>query len=142
MKAANYVLVADSGLAKLYAADAGFKSLELLYTQANPDGRKMRSELDSDRPGVQRSSSGGTHGLGGDQNSQRHESEKFAKYLCKGLSQDKQENKFESLALVAPPHFLGELRSNLDNACQKVLVKTLAKDLLRADEVVIASHLV
>ena len=44
--------------------------------------------------------------------------------------------------LVAPPHFLGELRQHLSKECQHVLGKTVNKDLLRADSKEIIAHLV
>ena len=142
MKLTHYILVADSGKAKIFKSDASLGALELVHEQANPAGRLTRTELDSDRPGTQRNSIGGTHGLGGDDNSHHHESEVFACELCKYLQTEHQVGNYNSLMLVAPPHFLGELRQHLSKECQHVLGKTVNKDLLRADSKEIIAHLV
>lgn len=49
------VLVADSGAAKIYMADKRLTDIDLFEEVDNPEGRLTRSELDSDRPGAQRS---------------------------------------------------------------------------------------
>jgi protein required for attachment to host cells len=44
------------------------------------------------------------------------------------------QNEFERLVLVAPPRFLGRLRSSLDAPTQQLVVGSLDKDLARAKE--------
>lgn len=142
MKKTHYILVADSGAAKIYKAENGLKTLELVLEQANPAGRKTKAELESDRPGVQRNDGGGTHGFGGDNNPHQHESEQFARSLCKLLQTDHQDGKFSDLMIAAPPHFLGDLRAHLSKDCQKVLGKTVNKNLVRSDDKGIIAHFV
>lgn len=133
MKKTYYILVADAGAAKLYRTEGGSGTPELAHERSNPAGRKTRSELESDHPGMQRNSIGGAHSLGGDNDAQRHESEQFARELCSMLKREHGAGKFTDLLIAAPPHFLGELRQHLSADCQKVLGKTLHKDLLRTD---------
>jgi protein required for attachment to host cells len=142
MKKTHYILVADSGMAKIYKAETPLATLELVHEQANPEGRKTRSELDSDRPGMQRKDAGGSHGLGGDSNSQQHESEQFARTLCKLLQSEHQAGKYSGLMIAAPPHFLGNLRHHLSKECQHALGKTVNKNLLRSDDKGIIAHFV
>jgi len=142
MSKTHYILVADSGMAKIYKTDAALDALELVHEQANPAGRKTRTELETDRPGMQRNSLGGTHGLGGDTNTPRHESGQFARELCKFLQKEHQVGNFDSLMLVAPPHFLGDLREHLGKECQQTLAKTVNKDLVRSSTKDILAHLV
>jgi protein required for attachment to host cells len=140
MKKTYYILVADSGTAKLFRAQGGLNNLELVHEQSNPEGRKMRGELESDRPGQQRNDQGGAHGLGGDTNAHRHESDQFARELCGLLHREHEAKKFTDLLIAAPPHFLGDLRHHLSGDCQKVLGKEVHKDLVRADTSDILAH--
>ncbi|MEY4642894.1 MAG: hypothetical protein RLZZ227_2888 [Pseudomonadota bacterium] len=139
-KRISYILAADSGGAKLYSAQGGKGELALVQQIDNPAGRKMRSELDADRPGQQRNDGGGMHGLGGDRDSQQHESERFARLLCRLLHEEYLAGKFSDLMIAAPPHFLGELRQHMSADCYKVLGRSVNKDLLRSDAQDILQH--
>jgi protein required for attachment to host cells len=133
MNKTYYILVADAGAAKLYRTDGESGTPELAHERSNPAGRLTRSELESDRPGMQRNSIGGAHGLGGDNDAQKHESEQFARELCNMLKREHGAGRFTDLLIAAPPRFLGELREHLSGDCRKVLGKTVHKDLLRTD---------
>lgn len=140
MNKGYYVLVADSGAAKVYRAEADLGDLQLVHERANPAGRKMPGELESDRAGQQRNTIGGMHSLAGDHDPQRHESEQFARTLCELLQHERQNGRFTDLLIAAPPKFLGELRAHLSDDCSKALVRTVHKDLLRSDTRDIAAH--
>lgn len=140
MKTNYCVLVADDGAAKLYQAEDELANLQLVYEHANPAGRKMPGELESDRAGQQRNTIGGMHSLAGDHDPRRHESERFARELCALLQREHRDGKFTSLLIAAPPRFLGELREHLSEDCRKVLVKTVNKDLVRSDVRDVAAH--
>ena len=142
MKMQHYILVADSGAARIYKAEYGLDKIELVHGQDNPAGRKTRSELETDRPGMQRNDGGGVHGFGGDNDAHRHESEQFARTLCKWLHTEHQTGNFTSLLIAAPPHFLGDLRKHLSKDCQQVLGKTVNKDLLRSNDKDIIAHFI
>lgn len=139
MKKTHYILVADSGAAKIFRTD-DMQSLELAHELSHPAGRKTRTELNSDRPGVQRNSIGGAHGLGGDKDPHQHEREQFARELCHLLQREHGAGNFADLMIAAPPHFLGDLRQHLSDGCLKVLGKTVHKDLLRADPKQVLDH--
>jgi protein required for attachment to host cells len=139
MNQTTYMLVADSGQARLFSATAA-TGLELVAKLDNPAGRKTKAELQSDRPGIQRSDAGGMHGLGGDKDPHRHASETFARELCARLHQEHLAGHFSALKIAAPPQFLGELRAHLNKECQQVLVQTLDKDLVRMPEKELLSH--
>lgn len=136
------LLVADSGAAKIYIADKRLTDIDLLEEMENPEGRLMRGEQTSDRPGVQRNDGGGSHGLGGDRSAQEHASERFARTLCSRLHDLHQAGRMHELKIAAAPHFLGLLRQHLHKDCQAILAKTVNKDLLRADTATIAAQLV
>jgi protein required for attachment to host cells len=140
MQNVTYLLVADSGAAKVFRVSPAAKKLELVHAVANPAGRLTRSELDSDRPGSQPSGGGGFHSLGGDSNSHQRESAEFARSLGKYLQAEHVVGNFKSLLIAAPPHFLGELRQHLSKDCQAIVQKTVNKELLRVDEQALLAH--
>lgn len=135
------VLVADSGAARIYLADKRLTDIDLLEELDNPDGRLTRSELSSDRPGMQRNSGGGSHGLGGDRSPHEQASERFARSLCDKVHDLHQSGRIHELKIAASPHFLGLLRQHLHKDCQAILAKTVNKDLLRADMATLAAQL-
>lgn len=136
------VLVADSGAAKIYVADSKLTDIDLLEQIDNPEGRLMRGELSSDKPGQQRSGGGGNHGLGGDKDPHQQASDRFARSLCEHLHKLHQTRRFHDLRIAASPQFLGLLRQHLAKDCQSILSKTVDKDLVRVDKAGLAAHLV
>lgn len=135
-----YLLVADRGKARIFSTDSKMQVLDVVLDEENPAGRKIRAETESDRPGRTSNSTGHLHALGNEYSSERHEDERFAKYLCHILVKEHGEKKFRELMIAAPPHFLGELRQSLDPECQKALSATIDKDLLRASDAEIGAH--
>lgn len=138
MKKHLYILVADSGRAKVFSAETPLTSLEPVFDQVNFQGRKKASEVYSDRPGSKQTSTGGYHSFAGERNT--HEDEKFSRQLCKFLCDAHEGKKFDSLILIAPPHFLGELRAHLHKQCQEVLLNTIHKDLVKMPDRDIIDH--
>lgn len=135
-----YLLVADSGSAKLFRAEGALDKLQLVHQRSNPAGRLTRSELESDRAGQQRNDRSGMHSFAGDDDAPRHESEQFARELCRLLHREVVGHEFTDLLIAAPPRFLGELRAHLSGECQKVLGKTVHKDLLRVPVPELLAH--
>lgn len=135
------VLVADSGTARIYFADSRLTDIELLEELSNPDARLSRSELNADKPGQQRSSSGGAHGLGGDADPHTASNERFARSVCQHLHLLRHAGRFHELYVAAAPQFLGLLRRHLHQDCQAVLRRSLDKDLLRTDTAGLAAQL-
>ena len=139
-----YILVADDGRARVYRTERPLRAesvLDTVYEAIHYEGSRKRADIDSDRPGVQRSGSGGFHGLGGDRDSGRHEEEGFARGLCQWLSKAQASGGFSELILAAPPRLLGDLRKHLDPACRAALSKSLDKDLLQFSGPELVRHL-
>jgi protein required for attachment to host cells len=70
------------------------------------------------------------------------EAVEFATVLNDYLVDAVQQQKFESLVLVAPPHFLGLLRAELSPALAHKISATVAKELIYMDESIIREHVV
>ena len=138
----TYLVVADSSQALIYKTDARLDKLELVEHDNHPTSRLTNSELDSDKAGGAASAGRGFHSLGGDSNSHQEEAADFALSLSRHLHSEHLAGKFSHLLVAAPPHFLGDLRHHLSTDCQKVLGKTVNKNLTRVGEKAIIEHFV
>jgi protein required for attachment to host cells len=126
----KWVLIANRGEAKIYAADWKIETLSLVRDIPHPEGRKQNHEIDADDRGSRFSSVAGRgnssthggghpsgqqkHGLDRHEEATEHEANVFARELCHILEKGRTQGEFEELILIADPHFLGRLRGFLD----------------------------
>jgi len=138
-----WILVADACGARLFMTFDNGRFLHLLERFSHTQSRAMEAQLVSERPGSGGSS---THAMPSVK--EPHVSHKeleaiqFARVLDEYLAHALAQNKFNSLVLVAPPHFLGLLRAELNPAVAQKISATVAKDLIYMDEATIREHLV
>ncbi len=64
---------------------------------------------------------------------QDREAQVFATEIAREIDCGHDEASFDSLVLVAPPKFLGRLRSELSKSARNVLVAELDKNLVESD---------
>lgn len=62
-----------------------------------------------------------------------HEAANFALSLARRLKEMHNDQHFDQLVLIAPPTFLGLLRKNLQKPLDKLVERSIAKDLTTAD---------
>jgi protein required for attachment to host cells len=127
----TWVLVADSGRARIFELASKKGPLKELKDFANLEGRLREGELTSDRPGMAFSSKGHSsgHPMQAGQSAASAASNEFAKTLVADLKAGLDAQKYERLVLVMPPAFLGQLRSHLDHRLEKVVAASVDKDL-------------
>ena len=152
----TWVVVADAARARIFRLEQGLGEERGLLRRPepstssavlveikdifHPDSRKHERELASDEPGM--SSVGNMQSkFGMDEKIPPKEEEgiRFAKEIVDFLKV--QSANFEQLYLVAPPHFLGLIRPNLDKAILSKMVLEIDKDLTQHEPVDILAHL-
>ncbi len=107
-----WILVADGSQAYIYSAKRVGGPIKRLKSFKNPAGREKNIDLVSDRP-----SSGGNKKINGigtvptSSDPKKIEKEKFASKISLFLEFHALNDSFDQLVLVAPPQFLGLLRS-------------------------------
>ena len=125
----HWVVIADSSRAQVFASDVMFDDLRPVETHEHPESRAKAHDLVSgDR--------GATHGFEGSNKSrlERHTEphratvDAFSREIADMLSQARIEHRFERLVMVAPPAFLGHLRSHLDRDTARTVVASLPSD--------------
>jgi protein required for attachment to host cells len=125
-----WILVANSAYAHIYEVKGQGKDIKKIHHIDHPDARKKGEEILSDRPGRSFDSTGIRRSAVSPQvDLKMHMQEQFAKELAQILQQGKNEHKFDQIALVAPPQFLGELNNAISDSVKKCISKHLSKDL-------------
>jgi protein required for attachment to host cells len=137
-------VVADVTEARVYQRKDGLDAQpqtgpELIEDLLHPEGHLRNQDLKTDRPG--RSSS--------DASSQQQgfaqrpaagdvERERFAEEVGRFLERSHQARRFDELALVAPPKFLGDLRRHLGKGAHQAVIAELPQGLMheRVEDVV------
>jgi protein required for attachment to host cells len=125
--ATTWIVAADSSRARVLQV-AGRERLFEIDTFLNPDARRDDRELTTDAHPRFR----GTAGPGSDRqetSAQEHATELFAKHVGDYLDKARTEHRYDELVIVAPPKFLGALRSELGKETAKLVVDELPKDL-------------
>jgi protein required for attachment to host cells len=93
------------------------------------------TDLETDRPGRRHGSTTGfTHGVGGDRSTVQHDVELFARAVAQRIESDRAKHDFDKLLLIAPPKMLGLLRQLLSTPARALIAGEISKDLLHHDD--------
>jgi len=125
------VLVADSSKAKILVAESGQDPLVEHKLLDHPEGRLREQDLVTD----------GSGGEGYEGEARQHEAAGFAGEICAELDRLRRTSELHRIYLVAPPKFLGLLRSALSQQCSELLAGEINKDLVNHTIDDIRSHL-
>ncbi len=142
--AKTWILVAHDAGARLFENEGPGKGIELIEELDHPEGRERDRDFDSDRPGRSfRKNSADPRRAAMSRSESPHERvvSDFARALAQKLQHGRTSNRYDRLVLVAPPRFLGLLRSSLDGPTAQLVVGSLDKDLAAQRESELAEHL-
>jgi len=139
----TYVLVADSGTARLFRSPTTEVEtrLEEVLTLVSPSAHVASHDMTSDRGGrifasAVRSGPGvpGTRRGGADSDYDPHEADiqRFAKRIVRRLDEKRREGEMDHLCIVADPKFLGVLRGKLSRPTQRLVDTEIAHDMTHA----------
>ncbi len=136
----TWVIVADGTRARLFNRHKNRK-LEEFDTLLSPEHRLHEGDLVSDRGGRTFDSAGaGRHVMGNKNATKDHEMAIFAKRLADRLEEGRNAGELERLVLIAPPRFLGQLRSHLSEPAANLVALTIDKELTTLPADKIESH--
>lgn len=135
----TWVVVASEAEAKIYRLIKP-SQMEEIATLQHPESRLRNHELVSAAPGHLQEL-GSYRRSSYESKSDPHELEviKFVKEIGHHLLQKKGE--FSSLYVIAGPKLLGLLREHIDPQIHKLIVKEVAKDLVKSSKADIEQHL-
>lgn len=132
----TWIVSADAGRARIFAESDPQQALQEVEDMVSANARLRDSDINTDG-GSPTAAPQGIHNTGGatpgklyepNQTPEQHDAERFAKDVCAFLLKGYQEHRFQKLALVAEPRFLGVLRAQLDNQLKQTVELELNKD--------------
>ncbi len=135
------IVSADRGRARFFLESDRNKPWQEIENMVSPSARTHTSEEYTDKLGTLAAGKS-MHGTGGAlPNSQYEpqttpddrETEVFAKDVCGYLLKARQEGRFDKLALVAAPTFLGALRNELDPQLKPLVTYEINKDYVHSN---------
>lgn len=125
----TWVMVANSTSAHIYRL--AHRQLSPILELNHPEGLKKDQELTSDRSGEygvqyfgQNSSYAPPH------TPKEIEANRFAATIAAQLEHTHNLKQFQTLTIIAPPHFLGLLESHFSKGLKTVIHKTIAKNMV------------
>lgn len=127
----TWIAVADSSRGRIFGQDGQAGPLIELYDLIHPGARLHDSELVTERPGSDHGALGqGRHIIDARTDTKDHEAEVFAREIAERLDKGRTSNQFQALVLIAPPEFLGLLRTRMGDELKKRVIGEIAKDLV------------
>lgn len=132
----TWIVSADAGRARIFAEQNPSKPLQEIEDMVNGAARLRDVDINTDGTSPQ-SAGKSTHSTGGalpgndyqpQTTPEQHNAEIFAKEVSSFLLQAKNAGKFQKLALVASPKFLGLLRVALDPQLTNLVSMEINKD--------------
>ena len=138
-----WVLVAESSRAKIFQTDDRLDHLDEVDDLVHVESRLHEHNLTSDLPG-RRTGGGqlGSHHVMDEQTDiKENEAIRFAKELDEQLEDAMNQGRFDRLALIAPPHFLGLLRKNMSKGLSSRVSHEVNKNLIHSNSQEIREHL-
>ena len=132
----TWIVSADTGRARIFSESDAHSPLQEVEDMVNPAARMRTSEELTDNMDT---FAGGksVHNTGGQlpssqyepqQTPEEREEQMFAREVCAMLLKARQAGRFDRLALVAAPRFLGVLRMQLDPQLKPLLSYEIDKD--------------
>lgn len=128
-----YLALLNSAVCRIYQFQKKAPMLTLIEELKHRESRlKVSEDLVSDKRG--RYKPGMVKGRGAYEprtDIKEIEFEHFAREIAKKLNQERVNNQFKNLIIVAPPHMQGLLMQTLNKNVKDLIIKTLEKDIVQ-----------
>jgi len=128
-KQTTWVLVSDASGGRFFELSDDGKLVPTYKQEIAGDVRQSR-EIGTDQPGRSHDRMGqGRHSMEAPTDPKRHAKAELAHELGLALDDQRKKHKFDRLIVVAPPQFLGDLRTAMTKPLQDLVVAEVNKDL-------------
>lgn len=138
-----WVLAADNSRARIFETTRRNLLETEIETMVHPAGRQSVHELTDDRQGrtSHPSSSEQRKAYAPTVDPKKYEVQQFARSVAQLLNKNALEKKFLKLYIIAPPSFLGMIRSELDNHARERIKGEIDKNVTQLKMEEIRQHL-
>ena len=130
----TWILVAEGARARILAALNRTKPPVEIQAFAYPETRMKEQALHRDRPGRTFESANESRNTMEPPDTRDQQHHAFARTLTDALEKGRQQGDFTKLVIISPPAFLGALRHNLNGQLDRMVDKTIQKNLVTEDE--------
>jgi len=130
--ASTWVVVADSSAARIFDAPLATGAISEIESFVHTEARMHERDLGTDQPGSTKDRAGyAKHGIEPRTSPKEHEAMVFARMLAETIERARAKSQVERVLLVAPPEFLGHLRSALDANTRKIVEREFNFNVVR-----------
>jgi protein required for attachment to host cells len=137
-----WIVVANRVTARIFAAESPLGAIEEVETLLHLQGRMQDVALITDKPGRTTERVGpGRSATDPDTSQHEHQATVFATEIAATLTKARNDARYGTLVLVAPPAFLGALRKAIDPQTRSRITLELDKDLALLDARTLRTHL-
>jgi protein required for attachment to host cells len=128
----NWIIVADASAARIFVLAGPRQRINLEPVRDLSAEVKPSRDIASDRPGRTHDRAGyGRHAEEPPTDPKRHAKASFAREVAQYLDDERRKNGFGRLTVVAPPQFLGDLRSAMSGELRALVDTEINKDLTK-----------
>lgn len=128
-----WVVVANASTARLFRGTDDGSNVVEFETLAHPASRVAGRDLMTDGPGIAfRSTGAGWHTAGPETEIKQHELRSFATVIARRLDDARTHGDCRSVAVIAAPALLGELRARMNGPTGAMVGYTLDKNMVHA----------
>ncbi len=136
------VVVADASRARFFTAANKTAALIEMRDLVNTASRLSDQDLVTDGQGSVVDSTGhGHHTMGHEDDAHKHQLSQFARQLADDIDKERGKASLRRVYIIAPPTFLGLVRSHLSKATSEIVEETINKDLVSHSIDDIRAHL-
>ncbi|HKR39353.1 MAG TPA: host attachment protein [Paraburkholderia sp.] len=129
-----WIVVANRVTARIFAAESPLGAIDEVETLLHLQGRMSDENLVTDKPGRTTDRVGfGRSATDPDTSQHDHEATVFAAEIATTLAKARNDARYGTLVLAAPPAFLGVLRKAIDAQTRSLVTLELDKDLAALD---------
>lgn len=137
----TWIVVADSSHARIFSAANRVKPLTAVTEFSFPESRLRDQDIYSDRPGRLFESANESRSAIEPPDIREQQHHAFAREICEALDAGRNRQRFDALMIVAPPAFLGALRQNMNDQLEKMVDKSVQKNLVNVEETRLREYL-
>jgi len=124
------IVACSAARARFWRSDSRFGRWRRINEMHDPAANQREAEFSSDRPGRSFDSVGkGRHAMSRPESGQNHEKLVFARQIASFLNQSIANSEIIHLALIAPPKFLGVVKTELSDTALRAVVLEESKNL-------------
>ena len=130
----KWIMLANSNDCRIYGYDRHIEDLSLVEEIKHPENKFKNHDLDCDRPGHYKTSTGGRGAYVPEKTSHDAAVEHFVRQMASRLNAGRTHHEYESLVLLVPPMIEGMLLKHLKKQIGESICQIIQKNMMHLNE--------